>query len=254
MKTTAQDVDPQRRERAAATLFATTHWSVVLGAQQTHAPAAAEALETLCRTYWYPLYAYVRRRGYSADDSQDLVQGFFLRFLDKDYLADVNRAKGKFRSFLLASMKHYLANESDRVSAVKRGGRVSFLFLDDDLVEDRYRQEPATAMSPELVYERRWAIILLQRAMTMLETEYETSGRGRLFARLKDFLVERPADGAYEEAAAELHLSVSAVTSQMHRMRRRYRELVRLQVAHTVANPSEIDDEMRHLLGVFSGE
>jgi len=232
--------------------FATTHWSVVLDAAKSDSPACAEALERLCQTYWFPLYAYVRRRGHDAEDAKDLVQGFFARFLEKDYLGDVDRRKGKFRSFLLASMNHYIAYETAKATAVKRGGKSVILSLDEESAEGRYLLEPSTEESPERDFERRWAVTLLREAMSRLEGEYAEAGKGELCERLKPFLTDRPEDGAYAAAGTELDLTKSAVTSLVHRMRKRYRELVREEVANTVAQPLEIDEEMGHLFRVLS--
>lgn len=167
--------------------FTTTHWSVVLGARRQDSQAAAQALEKLCRTYWYPLYVYLRRQGYGPHDAQDLTQGFLARFLEKGYLQDVDRTKGKFRSFLLASMKHYLANEWDRTQAQKRGGQYQLISWDQDEIERRYGQEPAAIQTAEKLYERRWATTLLETVLQKLKHDYVRSGKGHVF----DILEER---------------------------------------------------------------
>jgi len=236
---------------STAAIFATTHWSVVLAAQAAHTPHAAEALEKLCRTYWYPLYAYVRREGSSAADAQDLTQEFFARLLEKNYLSQVERQKGKFRSFLLAALRHFLADQRDRARTVKRGGGADCLSLDAHSAEERYRFEPADRMDAEKIYERRWAMTLLEQALTRLRDENVAAGRAELFERLRDF-VAGESDVSCGEAAAQLGLTESAVKSVLHRLRQRYRELVREEVAHTVADLAEIDAEIRHLIAVMS--
>ncbi len=232
-------------------LFTTTHWSVVLAAGQSESPQAAQALETLCRTYWYPLYAYVRREGYDATDAQDLTQEFFARLLAKNYLAQVERQKGKFRSFLLAALRHFLADQRDRARAVKRGGGADCLSLDAQTAEERYRLEPVDRMDAERIYERRWAMTLIERALTRLRDENVAAGKTELFERLRSF-VAGESDVSCGEAATRLGLTESAVKSALHRLRQRYRELVREEIAHTVADPAEIDAELRYLIAVMS--
>jgi RNA polymerase sigma-70 factor (ECF subfamily) len=239
-----------KSEQAAS--FATTRWTVVLGAGQDSSPAATEALEELCRCYWYPLYAYVRRKGYEPETAEDLVQGFFERFLEKNYLGEVSRDKGKFRSFLLAAMNHFMANEADKERAQKRGGMIEFLRLEQGFPEERFARESTINESPEKAYERRWAITLLQEAMDRLEQEYAVDRKSPQFHRLKIFLTDRPDDGEYDRAGSDLKATRSAITSLVHRMRRRYRELVRFEVAQTVATPSEIEEEMQYLRRIFS--
>ena len=232
-------------------LFTTTHWSVVLAAKQGDAPDARTALEKLCRTYWYPLYAYVRREGYNAPDAQDLTQEFFARLLEKDYLAQVEREKGKFRSFLLAALRHFLSDQRDRARAAKRGGGADVLSLDAQEAEERYRLEPVDRMDAEKIFERRWAMTLLEQALTRLRDESIIAGKAELFERLRDF-VAGESDISCSEAAVQLGLTESAVKSILHRLRQRYRALVREEIAHTVADPAEIDEEIRHLIAVIS--
>ena len=236
---------------STAAIFATTHWSVVLAAGQSTDAQASEALEQLCRTYWYPLYAYVRREGSSAVDAQDLTQEFFARLLEKHYLAQVAPQKGKFRSFLLAALRHFLSDQRDRARAVKRGGGADCLSLDAQTAEARYRLEPVDRMDAEKIYERRWAMTLLEQALTRLRDEHIAAGKTELFERLKDF-VAGESDISCGEAAIQLGLTESAVKSALHRLRQRYRELVREEIAHTVADPAEIDAELRYLIAVMS--
>ena len=232
--------------------FTTTHWSVVVMAQEPDSPQAAEALERLCRTYWYPLYAYVRRQGHTPEDAQDLTQEFFARLLEKNYLAQVAREKGKFRSFLLAALRHFLSDQQDRAKAVKRGGAADCVSLDAQSAEERYRLEPVNGMDAGKLYERRWAMTLLEQALTRLRDESVAAGRPELFERLRDFVAGESEDSC-GAVAAQLGLTESAVRAALHRLRRRYRELVREAVAQTVADPAEIDAELRYLIAVLSG-
>ncbi|MEK7684441.1 MAG: sigma-70 family RNA polymerase sigma factor [Verrucomicrobiota bacterium] len=245
---------PQLKEDAKpanSDWFATTHWSVVLAAGQGDAPDAQAALEKLCRTYWYPLYAYVRREGYSAADAQDLTQAFFARLLEKNYLGQVEPQKGKFRSFLLAALRHFLSDQRDRARAIKRGGGTDCFSLDAQSAEERYRLEPVERMDAEKIYERRWAMTLLEQALTRLRDENVAAGKAELFERLRSF-VAGESDISCGEAASQLGLTESAVKSAVHRLRQRYRELVREEIAHTVADPAEIDAEIRYLISVMS--
>jgi RNA polymerase sigma-70 factor (ECF subfamily) len=230
--------------------FATTRWSLVLAARDRAEPGAADALASLCALYWYPLYAYVRRRGHGAEESHDLTQEFFARLLEKDFLASVDRGKGKFRAFLLASCNHFLANERDRVRAKKRGGGRPVLSLDAADAEGRYRAEPADDLTPERLFERRWALTLLQEVMGRLRDEFEAKGKGRLFERLRGFLVGEKGAG-YRRAADELGLSEGAVKVAVHRLRQRYRELLHEEIGRTVAAPEEIDEEIRALFAAL---
>ena len=234
-------------------LFTTTHWSVVLAAEQTGTPQSSEALENLCRTYWYPLYAFVRRGGYSPHDTEDLLQGFFARFLEKHYLGDVDQAKGRFRSFLLAALKHYLANEWDKAKAVKRGGRVEFLSLEAEAAESRYYEEPVSELTPEKLYEQRWAYELLERVVVRLRHEFEASGQSSLFEALKGFLLGESQDVSCADVAARQGLSEGALKKRVQRMRQRYQRLLREEIAHTVAQPEDVEDEIRYLFSVLGG-
>jgi RNA polymerase sigma-70 factor (ECF subfamily) len=230
--------------------FATTHWSLVLAARDRAEPGAAAALASLCALYWYPLYAYVRRRGHGADEAHDLTQEFFARLLGKDFLAGVDRGKGKFRSFLLAACNHFLANERDRARARKRGGGRLVLSLDAADAEGRYRAEPAGGLTPEKLFERRWALALLQQVMTRLRDEFEAKGKGQLFDRLRGFLVGEKGTG-YRQAADELRLSEGAVKVAVHRLRQRYRELLHEEIGRTVGAPEEIAEEVRDLFAAL---
>jgi len=232
-------------------IFATTHWSVVLAAANEQSREAAAALEQLCRTYWYPLYAYVRRRGYSLEDAQDLTQEFFWRLLRKNHLAKIDPAKGKFRSFLLAAINHFLANEWDRARAVKRGGRIEFLPLDQESAEQRLA-EIARERSPEQIFERCWAITFLEKVLGQLRDEMFQAGRGEHFEGLKGFLTgEKPAD-SYAILAVRLGTNEAALRKEAQRLRQHYGELLRQEIERTVASPAEVEDELCHLFTVLS--
>jgi RNA polymerase sigma factor (sigma-70 family) len=230
--------------------FAAARWTLVLAAAGGEpSPGAAEAMAELCRIYWYPLYAYVRRRGYETHEAEDLTQEFFLRLLAKDYLADVDRRKGKFRAFLLAALKHFLANEWDRARTQKRGGGKKPLSLDAPAAETRYRAEPVHHLTPEKLFERQWALTVLDRVLARLQAEsVALEGRQAIFQRLKSSLTGVGDSTGYAQAAAELGMTVGAVKTAVHRFRRRYRQLLREEIAQTVAGPEEIDEEIRYLL------
>ena len=246
---------PDSTEPAKAELFYTTQWSVVLAASHDPAAAAQAAVERLCCTYRYPLYAYIRRLGYSVEDAEDLTQGFFARLLEKNYLAQVDRQKGRFRSFLLACLRHFLADQRDFSRAVKRGGRCTFIPLETQSAEDRYLLEPIDEMSADKIFERRWALTLLEFAEAHLRQEYAASGKSWLYERLKIFRAgaEPTSPLTYAQLGSQLNMSESAVRCAASRLRRRFRELVREEVAHTVMHSSEIDGEIRHLIKVISG-
>lgn len=234
------------------TWFTTTHWSLILNAQDTSSPLAAAALEKLCRAYWYPLYVYVRRQGEDEESAKDLTQGFFARLLENHYLAQVHPGKGKFRCFLLAALKHFLADERDRARAQKRGGGQSLVSLDDSRGEERYRLEPVESMDAEKLFERRWALTLLEQARTRLKEEYLEAGKSSLYERLKVFESGDKNGPPYAQVAMELGLTEGGVKSAVFRLRQRYRELVRQEVANTVESPEEVDAEIRHLISVIS--
>jgi RNA polymerase sigma-70 factor (ECF subfamily) len=223
----------------------------VLAAAKPEAPEAAAALESLCRTYWYPLYAYVRREGHNPADAQDLTQEFFACLLARNSLLRVAPEKGKFRSFLLASMRYFLSDQRDRARAEKRGGGAEVLSLDAQEAEERYRLEPVDRLDAEKIYERRWAMTLLEQALIRLRDESAAAGKAELFERLRRF-VAGDSDAAWGEAAAELGLSEGAMKAAVHRLRARYRALLRDEIARTVADPTEIEAEVRYLMCVIS--
>lgn len=231
--------------------FATTRWSVVVAAGKESTPEARDALSTLCRAYWYPLYAYVRRQGNNADEAQDLTQEFFARFLARNYLSTLDPGKGKFRAYLLGAMKHFLANEWDRAQAQKRGGGKTPISLDFDDAEGRYRHEPSHEMTAERIFERRWALTLLDQVLARLRDHYATSGKGDLFDRLKPFLTGDRTQVPYKQVGRELGMGESAVKVAVHRMRKRYRQLLRMEIGQTVSDPAEIEEEIRHLFSAI---
>ncbi len=233
--------------------FATTHWSLVLRAGRRGSTGSRRALAALCGAYWFPLYAFVRREGYSAPDAQDLTQGFFTQLLDKNYLAVADPQRGRFRSFLLAAMKHFLAHERDRARTGKRGGGRALLSLDFQSAESRYRLEPADRLTPERLYEKRWALALLEQVLTRLRDEQAAARKLDLFEHLKQFLTGSRGLQSYRQAADGLAMTEAAVKVAVHRLRRRYRELLEDEIAQTVGGPEEIEDERRALLAAVRG-
>jgi RNA polymerase sigma-70 factor (ECF subfamily) len=230
----------------------TTHWSVVLAAGAASAPESSKALEALCRTYWYPLYAYVRRAGHSPQDAEDLTQAFFARFLEKQWVARADQQRGRFRSFLLSSLKHFLANEWDKARAQKRGGRVTFVSLDTKTAETRYQREPTDTATPDREFDRRWALALLDTVLNRLQREYAEEGKAGLFERLKDTLGGERSSLPYARLGDALSMSEGAVKVAVHRLRQRYRSLLREEIAHTVAAQGEVEEELRHLFAALA--
>ena len=224
----------------------------MLTAGRSDTTRAGDALEKLCRTYWYPLYAYVRRRGHSPEDAQDSTQAFFARLLERNWVGQADRQKGRFRSFLLSAMNHFLADEWDKARAQKRGGGRALIPLQFDTAETRYSHEPADPVTPEHSYERRWALTLLDTVLRRLQSEYEQEGRGELFAVLHPCLIGDRSSQPYAELAPKLGVSEGTVKSAVHRLRQRYRQLLRDEIAQTVADPGEADEELRHLFAVLS--
>ncbi len=220
-------------------------------AAQGRSLEAAAALESLCRAYWLPLYSYVRRRGYGPHDALDLTQGFFALLLERNDIAIADPQRGRFRSFLLSSLNHFLANQYDRSMAAKRGGGRMIISLDDETIENKYAYEPSTDLSPDKLYEQRWALAVMEQALEALRSELARAGKDEHFRLMKDFLSREPVAGEYRRVGEALGMSDGAVAVAVHRLRQRYRELVRQTVAQTVASPAEIDDEMRHLLSLL---
>jgi RNA polymerase sigma factor (sigma-70 family) len=233
-------------------IFATTHWTVVLAAGRQSTPQADGAMEELCRAYWYPLYAYVRRRGHTKEDAEDLTQAFFARFLQKNYLEGLSAERGRFRAFLLAALKHFLANEWDKSRRRKRGGNITHLSLDWQTADTQYQVAATNAPSPDKAFDREWAVTLLAKVIEQLRAECEAEGRGNQFAELKIFLTAGKGELSHGEAARRLDLDETAVRVAVHRLRRRYRQLLRDEIAQTLADAADVDEEMRALFGAFS--
>ncbi len=227
--------------------FHTTHWSIVSRAADVESPDSLAALEKLCRAYWFPLYAYVRRRGHEVEEARDLTQGFFAVLLEKNYVADADMSRGRFRTFLLASLGHYLANEWNRAQTKKRGGGMTHFSLDALDAENRYRLEPADESSPERYYDRRWAEAVLATVLAQLRREFEDTGRGQRFDDLKGHLLGDSEAVPYEELAARMGIGLTGVRSVVHRLRKRFAALVRSEIAQTVTSRAEVEDEIRHL-------
>ncbi|MFO1499506.1 MAG: sigma-70 family RNA polymerase sigma factor [Verrucomicrobiota bacterium] len=238
---------------APKSAFVTTQWSVVLAARDQDPAQAEAALATLCGSYWFPIYAFVRRRGFSPHDAEDLTQEFFARLIGKKYLDQLASEGGKFRSFLLTALKHFLANEWNHARTQKRGGALQILSWDALDAEHRYTLEPADQTTPEDVFDRRWALVLLNTVMQRLEAEYTAAGKADLFARLQPCITGGRKSVKPEELSAQFGTSAGAVRVAVHRLRRRYGELLREEIARTVGSPDEVDAEIRFLITAAYG-
>ncbi len=234
--------------------FRTTHWSVVLAAGlKLSSVESSEALEALCAAYWYPLYAFVRRRGYKPDEAKDLTQGFFERLLEKNYVGQADQGRGKFRTFLLSALSHFLADEWDSTQRVKRGGRHTFVAFDAATAEERYRLEPVEPLDPAKLFERRWATTLIDAAFARLEAEFSARGQGALFHELNRFLLAEQREETYADVAPRLGMTTAAMKMSVSRLRQRCRELLREQIMDTVSSPEEAEEEYRQLMAVLRG-
>jgi RNA polymerase sigma-70 factor (ECF subfamily) len=242
-----QDVIP------GADRFATTQWSLVRAAMERGTPVAAEALANLFRAYWYPLFAFVRRQGYHHADAQDLTQGFFAALLEKEFFAAADPGRGRFRSFLLGALKHYLSNQRRHDQAARRGGRAVLVGLEFDRAEQRLQNEPAHGLTPQQLFDRHWAQTLMDRVLAALQAEYAQTGREELFEALKGALTDPGGDRPYRETAAALGLSEGAVKVAVHRLRQRFRDRLRAEIAATVADPADVDEEIRALFQAVHG-
>jgi RNA polymerase sigma factor (sigma-70 family) len=231
--------------------FQTTHWSVVLAAGQAPSGEAHAALEKLCRAYWYPLYAFVRREGHSADEAQDLTQAFFARLLERRDFEHAQKERGRLRSFLLVSLKHFLVNEWQRARAQKRGGDQVFVPLDEILAEERFGLEPADSLTAERIYERRWALTILDQVFERLRAEYAAAGKSLLYERLKSFLGDHNEAPTQAELATALGMTENAVKQALFRFRQRYRDLLRAEIGNTVESAAEVENEWRYLVTVL---
>jgi RNA polymerase sigma-70 factor (ECF subfamily) len=232
--------------------FATTRWSLVLRASGQTDAASAEALSSLCELYWYPIYAFIRRQGYSVHESADLAQEFFLRVLEKKYFQAVDPARGRFRGFLCASVRHFLSNERDRARSLKRGGARPPISLDVETAEGRYQLEPHDDLTPEKLFDRRWALILLDRALTRVRRDYAEANKAALFEQLKGFLTGDSAGTPYAEVAKAMGMSEGAIKVAVHRLRRHFRDVLVEQIAETVSDPADIDAEIAYLMDAVS--
>jgi RNA polymerase sigma factor (sigma-70 family) len=231
--------------------FLTTRWTMVVAASRDSAPGSREALSQLCERYWQPLYSYARRQGYSVEQAQDLTQAFFARFLEKRDVQDADPGRGKFRSFLLSSFKHFLANEYDRERAKKRGGDQVMIALEVDAAEARYAAEPADELTPEMLFERQWALALIDRVMTTLRADLARSGKEATFDQLKGLLMGEKEEGGYAHIARALGTTEGALKVTVHRLRRKFQNALRAEITATVSDDSEIDEEIRYLIGVL---
>jgi len=230
--------------------FSTTHWSVVLEAQG-ESPAAQEALEKLCRMYWRPIYGFVRRQGIRPEEAEDLTQGFFAQLLERRSLSAVRKEKGRLRSYLLGALKYFLADEQRRAMAVKRGKGLRLIPLEKLRTDEGIEMEPADPVTAETIYERRWALTVLEHVLSRLKDEYRTAGNAALFDSLKELLPDEPGAPSQAEIAAQLGMTENAVRQAFYRFRQRYQSLLREEIAHTVATPGDIEDELRHLIAVL---
>ena len=231
-------------------IFTTTHWSVVLEAQG-ESPAAQEALEKLCRTYWRPIFAFLRRQGIPPEEAEDITQGFFAELLERRSLSAVRKEKGRLRSFLLGGLKYFLANEQRRTMASKRGKGQRLIPLEEFRADDRIEIEPADPMTAEMIYERRWALTVLERVLSRLKDEYHSAGNAALFDSLKELLPDEPGSPSQAEIGARMGMTENAIRQAFYRFRQRYQALLREEIANTVATPGDIEDELRHLITVL---
>ena len=234
-------------------VFATTHWSVVLAAGDADTPQSSAALEKLCRTYWYPLYAHIRRRGYSEEEAKDLTQELFQRLLERQFLCGLLREGGRFRSFLLTALDRFLVEHWQRSRAQKRGGGQPIVSIDAQTAEERYRLEPRDERTPETIYEYRWAMTLLDQVLGRLQQEFSEAGKDELFNMLRNYMVEGATEMSYADGARRLGMSEAALRKAVERLRLRYQELFRQEIAHTVTSPAEVEDELRYLQTVMRG-
>jgi DNA-directed RNA polymerase specialized sigma24 family protein len=237
-------------EQHGGATFATTHWSVVLEAQG-ESPAAQEALEKLCRTYWRPIFAFLRRQGLPPAEAEDITQGFFAQLLERGSLNAVRKEKGRLRSFLLGGLKLFLADDHRRAMAIKRGSGLRPIPLDELRADERSEMEPTDPMTADMIYERRWALTVLERVLSRLKDEYCAAGNAALFDALKQLLPDEPGSPSQAEIAARLGMTENAIRQAFYRFRQRYQSLLREEIAHTVATPGDIEDELRHLIAVL---
>jgi len=247
--TSLSAIGPAAAGQKGAVAFTTTHWSVVLEAQ-SESSEAQEALEKLCRIYWRPIYSFVQRQGVAPEQAEDITQGFFASLLERGSLSAVRKEKGRLRSYLLGALKYFLADEQRRAMAIKRGKGQRLVPLEELRAENRVEMEPADPVTAELIYERRWASTVLERVLNLLKDQYRAAGNTALFDSLKQLLPDEPDAPSQADIAAQLGMTENAVRQAFHRFRQRYQVLLREEIAHTVATPGDIEDELRHLIGV----
>ncbi|HEU5236195.1 MAG TPA: sigma-70 family RNA polymerase sigma factor [Pyrinomonadaceae bacterium] len=247
--TTAAEFGPTTAGQHGGAAFTTTHWSVVLQAQG-ESPAAHEALEKLCRIYWRPIYSFVRRQGFGREEAEDITQGLFAQLLERKRLCAVRKEKGRLRSFLLGALKYFLADEQRRAMAIKRGKGHRLIPLEELRVDEEIHMEPADPVTAEMIYERRWALTVLERVLNRLKDEFSAAGNAALFDSLKELLPDEPGAASQAEIAARLGMTENAIRQAFYRFRQRYQSLLREEIAHTVATPADIEDELRHLIAV----
>ena len=236
----------------AEPLFVTTHWSMVIRAGGEDTTAAHGALSELCRIYWFPLYAFIRRSGKGPQDAEDLTQAFFAKLLEKNFIADADADRGKFRTFLLVALKRFLANEWDRANALKRGGGIALLPIDSDMAETRFGTEPAHHERPDILFERQWAVSLLDQVLKRLETDYAETERAELFTHLRACLTRDDSALPYAEIGARMQMTEAAVKMAVQRLRARYKALLLEEIGKTVTSPDEVGEELRYLFSVFA--
>jgi RNA polymerase sigma-70 factor (ECF subfamily) len=242
-----------RPDDPSAARFTSTSWTVVAQARDRNSPEARQALAELCQAYWYPMYAFVRRRGHSAHEAEDLTQGFFADLLARDSLKEVDPSKGKFRSFLLAALQHFLSNQRDRDQRLKRGGKIPHLSLDFHDAETRYQREPGHVETAERLFQRRWALTLLARVLEELEREVNGENKGPLFERLKPTLMGESDTASHAQIGAALGMSAGAVKVAAHRLRKRFRALLQEEISRTLADPGDFQEEINELFVALGG-
>jgi len=247
--TSLSAVEPATLGQHGGVAFTTTHWSVVLEAQG-ESPAAQEALEKLCRTYWRPIFAFLRRQGLTPAEAEDITQGFFAQLLERRSLDAVRKEKGRLRSYLLGALKYFVADEHRRAMAIKRGKGQRLISLEELRADEQIEMEPADPLTAEMIYERRWASTVLEHVLNLLKDQYRTAGNTALFDSLKQLLPDEPGSPLQADIAAQLGMTENAVRQAFHRFRQRYQLLLREEIAHTVATPGDIEDELRHLIAV----
>jgi len=246
------DESAESENGSRAAVFDTTHWSVVLQAGGNDSPQAADALATLCRAYWFPLYAYVRRQGHTVEDAQDFTQAFFARLLERKSFQLADRNRGRFRTFLLTSLKYFLINEWRKGNCDKRGGGQQIISLDAEATETRFQAEPADHRTPDKAFDRRWAMVVLDRVLNQLQAEFGTGERGRLFETLKIFLTGEDNKSSYAEIGRGFAMTEGSIKVTVHRLRQRYRELLKQEISMTVDGSDAVDEEIRHLIAALS--